>query len=180
LRRYIHEWLRGGKKHCPSPPDYLLYLTRATFAPDGMSNAAAIMPSAPSRYELAVRDIEINLCRSELSLEWIARRIGISSRQLERDFHANGTSFVRVLREKRLKLALEIMEIGSRSAKEIRITEVALKCGFRDISNFNRAFRAYFDCTPRDYIVAISKKHYCMRRVGPEGRLKRKSAGPEL
>ena len=32
-----------------------------------------------------------------------------------------------------------------------RILDIALDCGFGDVSNFNRAFRAEFGVTPRAY-----------------------------
>jgi AraC-like DNA-binding protein len=155
LRRYISDWIRQGKKPAASAPDYLLDLTRLTFTPNGIANTAAIMSSDLSRYELAIRDIDIHLNRPELSLEWLARRIGISPRQLERDFLANNSCFVELLRERRLKLVVETMEIRCRLGKDIRITEVAFDCGFRDISNFNRAFRAYFNDTPRHFLAKI-------------------------
>lgn len=45
------------------------------------------------------------------------------------------------LREAALRLVLE----------DARVIDVALDCGFDDVSNFNRAFRAEFGTTPRQY-----------------------------
>jgi len=45
------------------------------------------------------------------------------------------------LREAAMRLAVE----------HARVIDIALDCGFGDVSNFNRAFRAEFGVSPRVY-----------------------------
>ncbi|CAB3657113.1 helix-turn-helix domain-containing protein [Paraburkholderia rhynchosiae] len=149
LYRYVLNWndtKRGGDA------DYLLGLTRATFSHNDASRPAKVMRTPRLRFELAVREIDTFLNSAELSLPWLAQRLGISTRQLDRDFEANGTSFVQTLRAKRLKLAAEYMDVSVRSGRVVRIIDLAQDSGFRDLSNFNRAFKAAFGVTPGDYL----------------------------
>jgi AraC family transcriptional regulator len=48
----------------------------------------------------------------------------------------------------RSRLRRAAVELKARSDK---IVEIALACGFGDISNFNKAFRAEFGKSPREY-----------------------------
>jgi AraC family transcriptional regulator len=49
-------------------------------------------------------------------------------------------------------LRTRLREAASRLAAETgRVLDVALDCGFGDVSNFNRAFRAEFGASPRQY-----------------------------
>ncbi|CAB4051799.1 helix-turn-helix domain-containing protein [Paraburkholderia phenoliruptrix] len=149
LYRYVmtlSDTKRGGDA------DLLLGLTRATFSRDDASRPAHAMRTQQSRFALAVREIESFLNSDELSLPWLAQRLGISTRQLDRDFEAHGTSFIQTLRTKRLKLAAEYMDVAVRSRRAIRISDLSQDSGFRDLSNFNRAFKAEFGVTPGDYL----------------------------
>ncbi len=48
--------------------------------------------------------------------------------------------------ERRLDLALELLE-----KSDYNISEIALKSGFNDITNFNKIFKKYIKLTPREY-----------------------------
>jgi AraC-like DNA-binding protein len=149
LYRLLMTW--SGTQH-GGDSDFLLDLTRATFSPGDAVRPAHFMRSQRSRYKLAIREIESSLNSPDLSLPWLARRMGISMRQLDRDFEANGTSYVQTVRSKRLKLAMEFMDVAQGSGKTARICDVAQDAGFRDLSNFNHAFKAEYGFTPRDYV----------------------------
>jgi transcriptional regulator GlxA family with amidase domain len=95
--------------------------------------------------------IEENLTSESLSIGFLAKRANISKRQLERDFNAYDLSIAQLVRRKRLNLARELLIIKKRKGERARIIDVALLCGFRDISNFNRSFRAAYDQTPREF-----------------------------
>lgn len=152
LHSYILDAAHNRKSTTQAKPEYLLDLTRLAFGADDSENLVSRTLSQGSRFELAVREMEAFVTKPELSLTWLADRIGISARQLERDFQAHDTSFVQVMREQRLKLACNLVELAKRGGSEARITDIAFASGFRDLSNFNRAFRARFGLTPRDYV----------------------------
>jgi transcriptional regulator GlxA family with amidase domain len=81
------------------------------------------------------------------SVSEIAAQLGISVKKLERLFHAEfampPASFYKKIR----------LEIARKFLKETMrpIMNIALDCGFGDISYFGRAFRTAFGASPREY-----------------------------
>jgi AraC-like DNA-binding protein len=57
-----------------------------------------------------------------------------------------GTSFVDYLRDYRLTIASRLLTTSDSS-----ILDIAAESGFENLSYFNRAFKAHFGMTPRDY-----------------------------
>lgn len=110
--------------------------------------------NAADRYELALDLIDRHLTGEYLSLAWLAARLGLSERQLQRVFQENGTSFIELLRTKRYRYVTEHLKHSDRAHG--RIADFAYGAGFRDLSNFNRGFRARFGMSPRDYHRLIS------------------------
>ena len=55
--------------------------------------------------------------------------------------------------ERRLDMALELLE-----TTDYNISHIAIKCGFNDITNFNRIFKKYIKLTPREYKNSLSKE----------------------
>jgi len=54
---------------------------------------------------------------------------------------------------KRVRLASKLLLNDT----NISISEIAMRVGFNNMSNFNRAFRKYIGCTPSEYISQNSK-----------------------
>jgi len=76
----------------------------------------------------------------------IARRLGMSARNLQRHLAAEGTSFSELLNEARGNLARNYVEEG-----RLSVTEIAFILGFADTSTFSRAFKRWTGLSPRDY-----------------------------
>ena len=94
-----------------------------------------------------LRFIDANLQNSALSVEAVCRRFGISPRYLHRVFEAEELSFGDYVRNRRLAFcAAELSRLPHRS-----VSEIALACGFGDISHFNHCFRRHFGVSPREY-----------------------------
>jgi AraC-like DNA-binding protein len=94
----------------------------------------------------AVRLIERDPC-ARLDLEQLALEARLSRFHFIRTFaRVTGLTPHRYLRRARLRAAAVRLAIDDRP-----ILEVALACGFRDLSNFNHAFRAEFGAAPREY-----------------------------
>ena len=73
-----------------------------------------------------------------------ARRIGLSTRQLDRLFAGKmGTSYAGHYRSIRLERARDLLRQSA-----VPITEIALGCGFSSASHFSRAYREAFGVTP--------------------------------
>jgi AraC-like DNA-binding protein len=78
----------------------------------------------------------------------IAEALGISARYLQRVFAEVGTTPSRFLIARRLDAAAALLR---RLDKPCSVTDVALQCGFSDLSYFSRAFRRRFGLSARAY-----------------------------
>lgn len=76
----------------------------------------------------------------------VAKELGCSSRQLQRELTAEGTSFRSVLSETRRELALHYLARGRYSPKE-----VTFLIGYSEPAAFHRAFRQWTGETPSEY-----------------------------
>ena len=41
--------------------------------------------------------------------------------------------------------------------EQLKVTDIALQCGFHNLANFNRSFRRIIRMTPRDYRVRLRR-----------------------
>lgn len=83
-----------------------------------------------------------------LCLADVAVQQGISSSYVRKLFAAEGAKFATYVLDIRIEKVLQILtDPESRSHS---ISAIALKCGFNDISYFNRVFRKRYGCTPSD------------------------------
>ena len=83
----------------------------------------------------------------EIGVAEIARTVGIDRTYLYRIFRQQvGESPKRYLTAFRLRMAAGMLEETS-----LPVTEVALSCGFKEASLFDRQFRGTYGCTPLQY-----------------------------
>jgi len=65
-------------------------------------------------------------------------------------------------------ISLRLRVAAARIAEtDARILQIALECGFNDISHFNTKFRAKFGCTPRQMRNRSQSLHDCREAIGP-------------
>lgn len=104
------------------------------------------VPNADARVTRIVRTIDRHP-DAALTLRSLARTAGLSPYHFLRTFErvTGVTPHQYVLRARLREAAMRI------AAGQGRILDVALDCGFGDVSNFNRAFRAEFGVSPRAY-----------------------------
>jgi len=93
-------------------------------------------------------DIRNRLGYSELSVDEIASRHGISPRYVRKLFEEQGSSFSVFLLAERLEKAR--LMLGDRRYMHLNIARIAHEAGFSDVSYFNRTFRRRFLATPSD------------------------------
>ncbi len=97
----------------------------------------------------SMRHIDENLS-SDLTLEEISNIAGYSKNYFSALFTSlNGLSPWDYIIIKRIELGKRLLCSPNSS-----VTEVAYKCGYRNISNFNRHFKRLVGCTPREYARA--------------------------
>lgn len=97
---------------------------------------------------LAVQVLEyINEHYSEaVSLEELAKRFYVSKYHLSHEFSRTvGTSLYRYVMLKRLLIAKQLLGEGTAPS------EVCVRCGFKDYTNFYRAFKGEYGVAPREY-----------------------------
>ncbi len=99
-----------------------------------------------ARLRVAVDMIARRHCEPDLSEEQIAAAQGISARYLQKLFERRGITFSGYVNELRLNTAFAAL--CKPEAKSRKVTDVALSCGFHDLSYFNRLFRRRFGDTP--------------------------------
>ena len=95
-----------------------------------------------------------------VSIDDLARLVGITRRQLERLFEkyldATPSGFYMQLRLERARELLQQTGMG--------VTAVAVACGFSSASYFSRSYRAHFDISPKEDRVEAAavrpKKHH--------------------
>ena len=90
-----------------------------------------------------------HLHNPDLSPQRVAEGLGISVRTLHWRFKQTGQTFGRWVREHRLDgCAVALRDPNQRA---FNISEIAYAWGFNDLSHFNKAFRARFCMTPREW-----------------------------
>jgi AraC family transcriptional regulator len=103
-------------------------------------------PSTLARVTRTVRMIESNLS-SKISLRMLAHQAGLSPFHFLRSFEqVTGLTPHQYLRRARLRAAAARLK-----ADRERVLDVALDCGFGDVSNFNRAFQHEFGTSPLNF-----------------------------
>jgi len=122
------------------------FATQAVQLANGLSPDRNGPPAgSEARVTRAVRMIDRHPDR-ELTLGSLAREAGLSPYHFLRIFELlTGVTPHQFLLRARLRQA------AMRLAEPARVLDIALDCGFGDLSNFNRAFRAEFGVSPRTY-----------------------------
>ena len=91
-----------------------------------------------------------------LSLEDLAKRLGLSTRQTERLLQKQyGKTFLQKKTEARMSAAAILL-----SNAEYSITSIAEELGYSSIEHFTSAFRNYYDMSPRQYRKELTEQRF--------------------
>jgi AraC-like DNA-binding protein len=113
---------------------------------DGKSNIQPLQPDVVQRIHHA-REIILQRLDNPLSLNELARRVGLNECTLKRGFRSCfGTTVFGYLRHYKLEQARQLLEAG-----EMKITEIAHAMGYNSRSPFAAAFRKQFGMNPKEY-----------------------------
>ena len=122
---------------------------------------AELIRSSPShkslrdaeRIKLMLTFIHENFSGS-ISIRSIAASAAISESEALRCFRNSiGTTPIQYLKQHRLRQsAMQLLSSND------RISEIAVRCGFQDMSYFTKSFREHYGCAPSDYRIS---KSYC-------------------
>ncbi|MEC5322113.1 helix-turn-helix transcriptional regulator [Aurantimonas sp. A3-2-R12] len=118
--------------------------------------------SIDDRWAVAFRIIELEIDRSladaEFGLSRISRRLGLSSRYVQRVMLRHDTAFSTMLRERRMDFARGLLSDTNRS-----IEAIASASGYSELSAFYRAFKRCFGVTPGEFREASSGRQIARR-----------------
>ncbi len=165
-RRTLHR-IAAGAQFADLARDHVVALTADDAPPSGsasivlaenLSNllglaCASELPAGRLQPELQLEAL-LAFCRQnlhdcELTPQRVADHFGISVRTVHLRFQRIGQSFGRWLLEQRLDACRTALRDERQRAANI--SEIAYGWGFNDLSYFNKAFRARFDATPREW-----------------------------
>ncbi|MCR8550610.1 helix-turn-helix domain-containing protein [Salipiger sp. P9] len=118
-------------------------------------STTALRPEVPElRRNLALIEklsdyVSRNIDDTELNLDRLVEASGVSARTLNRTFAEDGTTPMRWVWDRRLRMAHDAL-----SHQRVRnVTEAAFSFGFKDVSHFSRAFSRKFGTTPRTLLL---------------------------
>jgi len=125
----------------------LLDCTRATATQTGMGAGAE--PGLPGQQDTlasvaAITDLALH--EGLPRIDWVAAKLGLTRRSLQRLLAKHGTSFNRLAEEALMRRA--IRRLGEADAA---ITGIALELGYADAAHFTRAFRRWTGMPPSVY-----------------------------
>ena len=91
-------------------------------------------------------EIRAGFSQPDFCVGRVATKLGVTPRYVQELLQEAGETFTERVLELRLQKALNMLM--SRDFDYLRILEVALACGFNEVSHFNRCFRRRFGDTP--------------------------------
>ena len=117
----------------------------------GLKGEAAALSGAKGlragRLTAILHKIETQYSSPALAPRIVALQLGLSPRYVNQLLHETGRGFAERVLELRLQDALR--RLTDARLRDVRISDIALRAGFSDISYFNRSFRKRFGCTPK-------------------------------
>ena len=123
-----------------------------TFEPELRRRLAQLDASAPLADKVRAVLLE-SLPSGESAIQVTARRLGLSSRTLQRNLKAEGTSYKEVVSRTREQLARHYV-----TNTKLPYAEIGLLIGFEEPSSFFRAFRGWTGETPHSARFPVAEQ----------------------
>ena len=132
----------------------LVILLAISFLRFAANNHVNLVPTKSNTSMLAaLAYIDDNIAQ-QITLQDVAAAAMLSPSYFSASFKRyTGYSLIDYTNAKRVRLASKLL-LNDQGAS---ISEIAMRVGFNNMSNFNRAFRKYIGCTPSEYISNNNK-----------------------
>jgi len=114
----------------------------------GRADSADAAQNGEGVYQAARALIERDCANSDLTPDGVAIALGCSRASLYRAFFQYGESVAAIIWATRLEHAWRML--ASSHHLGLRVSEVAVRCGFLDQATFNRMFKRRYGLTPRE------------------------------
>ena len=108
--------------------------------------ALSAMRPAESTESVADRVRELLRAGNDPGIAHTARKLGLSTRSLQRALTNEGTSYLEIATRARRGIAEQLLARG-----ELAISEIAYALGFRDVPAFHKAFSRWTGATPGEF-----------------------------
>ena len=105
-----------------------------------------------ARRQIIEDEIIKNIGSGDLSVGFVAAKLGVTSRYVHLLLEETGKSFSHHVLERRLEKAAALLR--DPRWRHRKIADIAAEAGFTDLSYFNRSFRRHFAATPSDIRAA--------------------------
>jgi len=146
----VNEVINGGDQR--SLAAMLPAFSNLAIATLNHSDSVAVPRILSSRRMSRITEwLKSNFRDPDLTPDQVAAMVGISRRQLDREFARTGDSFSTRLRELRLNKARDLL----RADPQTSVTQVAYEVGFSCPSVFGRLFKSSFGVTPRQFCLGL-------------------------
>jgi AraC-like DNA-binding protein len=129
-------------------PSELLELPslRAGLPDDTVAEIETPVPDPRDIVQCVEHLIRLALLEDRPRVDWVARKMDLSGRSLQRHLRTHNTTFEAVMDRVLTRHATTLLEQG-----EMPITQVAMQLGYADPSHFVRAFRRWAGQTPGEF-----------------------------
>jgi AraC-like DNA-binding protein len=131
-----------------------LELVRAVFVENGDDNRAV---ESSRRMQHLIAVIHDHALEEDFSVSRLAEITGISKSGIFRTFQAYDLSCNDMIKRVRISRFKRELENRIHYKQDFRIAELAFDCGFKDISTFNRTFKAEIGMAPRAYSQHLAR-----------------------
>jgi AraC-like DNA-binding protein len=102
-----------------------------------------------AQFRNVVSEIKASFTRPEFSPDDVCRKLNLSPRYLQALLTDSGENFTDRVMELRLQKSRRLLERAA--SRQQRISDIAYKSGFSDLSYFSRRFRARFGLSPGEW-----------------------------
>ena len=117
-----------------------------TGAKGEVAELAGLRGLRAARLQAVLANIADNFTHHGISAQGVARELKLSVRYVHDLLQETGVSFSERVLELRLQKTYRMLQ--DRHSGAMRVSEIAMICGFNDVAYFNRCFRRRFGCTP--------------------------------
>lgn len=130
------------------PSAYLASCNRYRAAANGTVRfeAEPLVPKDDDQAAAIVAVASLALLEGYPRIDWVAEKLGMTRRSLQRRLKEQGTTFSRVIEDLLLLHAKALLAAGDKS-----VTEIALRLGYADAAHFSRAFKRWTGASPSVY-----------------------------
>ena len=90
--------------------------------------------------------VRLQMMHGEPNLDDVANKMGLSTWSLQRNLRKEGISFSTLVDKLRCEMATRYMQ-----QNQLSISDMALLLGYSEVSAFSRAFRRWFNISPRQW-----------------------------